>query len=93
MRALGEKTTPTVSMATRVIARTQIVSSEPWEGGEGAESEMLLISLKNAPISQIKTPGLPDNKHRWPPCEPEICKKGQRAITTGAQYVGQLKCW
>ena len=70
-------------MATWRITQTQIVGSEPREGG-GAESEMLLISLKNAPISQIKTPGLPDNKHRWPPCAPEICKKGQRAITTGA---------
>ena len=54
---------PTVLTATWRIAQAQIVSSEPWEGG-GAEGEMLLISLKNAPISQIKTPGLPDNKHR-----------------------------
>ena len=35
MRGLGGKTTPTVLMATRVIARTQIVSSEPWEGDGG----------------------------------------------------------
>ena len=56
---------PTVLTATWRIAQAQIVSSEPWEGGGGrAESEMLLISWKNAPISQIKTPGLPDNKHR-----------------------------
>ena len=50
MRGLGEKTTPTVLMATRRTAQTQIVSSEPreGEGGRGRKRNASYLQIKRA---------------------------------------------